>query len=131
VAGEDRQHLLVREDQRVHEHGDHEDAEDGRMRASLAEPRPEAFQDRLDAGRAGERDPAAESMGGDEGAYRERGEGEIAGGRTYPGEEEASQERADHLRDLHRYRLEGDRGGEAIPAPDDEQPGAAGPEAEH
>ena len=47
VAGEDRQHLLIGEDEGVHEDGDREHAQDGRVRASLAQPRQEAVHDRL------------------------------------------------------------------------------------
>ena len=131
VAGEDRQHLLVGEDEGVHEDGDREHAQDGRVRADLPEPRQEAVQDRLAAGPAGQRHPSREAVGGGEGAEREGGERDVARGGPQPGEEEAAQERADHLGGLHRHGLERDRGGQALSARDDEQHGAARREVEH
>ena len=132
VAGEDRQHLLVGEHERVHEDGDREHAEDGRVRCGPHGARRGGCPGPARTpGVPGSATRRAEAAGGDEGAEREDGEREVARGGSQPGEEEAAQERADHLGGLHRHGLERDRGGQALAARDDEQHGAARREVEH
>ncbi len=130
VAREDRQHVLVREEEHVHQHRDDQHRAHGGLAPGLAKAGAEARDHRGGVAAARAADAGGEADEDEQAERVERGDRHVARRGAEAREPDAGQHRPDHLGDLHRDGLERHRAGHTARAHERVERGAPGREVE-